>query len=217
MEAGAYSRLDLGRETIEVKEDAPRQVRLRLRRPRTRRCTNLRRPALESASNVSDDANSEPLDVAGAAEAIDQLVADIAPAKFAQRSAVANLVQGLEALQTMAETGQIVPSTATSSSTATTTPPAASATATPPVASKTSPLRYPVSLVSPLSMTSPARRARREQILDTPHAVSCHRGGWFSINLRRKKGELAIFRERGEAKGRDAVSLGRLCACHGLE
>jgi hypothetical protein len=150
--------------------------------------------------------NDGPIDMSAVAEAIDQLVADIAPAKFAQSSQLLlDLVQGLGALQTMAETGKLLPSAA-SAATTTIAPPAA---ALPPSAETTPPMRYPTSLVGSISKHSPAGRARLEQLLDTPHAVSCHRGGWFSVHLRRKKGELAAFRARREAKGRDAVSIGR--------
>ena len=54
-----------------------------------------------------------------------------------------------------------------------------------------------------------ARQRKLEEILDTPHSVHSIKGGWWNIDLRRKKGELKLFQERGVAKGSECISLGK--------
>lgn len=150
--------------------------------------------------DVGDRHGIDEFDFDSVADAIDQLVTEKAPAAFAQRDKVlVDLVQGMEALQTMAETCELVK------------PQESLSDGSESIAEERKLLTYPKSLVSSFSLKdSPQGRARLEQILDTPHAVSCHRGGWFSVNLRRKKGELSQFRRQGKAKGREAVTKGKV-------
>ena len=70
---------------------------------------------------------------------------------------------------------------------------------------------YPSSLKNKTTTTTTAinRQRKLEEILDTPHSVHAVRGGWWSVDLRRKKGELKIYQERGVAKGSDCISIGR--------
>ena len=51
----------------------------------------------------------------------------------------------------------------------------------------------------------------RGEILNVPYSVQYKKAGWWSIDLRRKGGkEVALYRNRGKARGRDCISHGRL-------
>lgn len=98
-----------------------------------------------------------------------------------------DLVQGLDTLNTMAETGNISKNKS-----------------------------YPKTLMnqsckSPRSTTDNQIKNQRklEELLDTPHSVNQLRGGWWSIDLRRQKGELQLYQERGVAKGIGCIGNGR--------
>jgi hypothetical protein len=68
--------------------------------------------------------------------------------------------------------------------------------------------KYPKALKNSTRSTT-ARQRKLEEILDTPHSVTAIKGGWWSINFRREKGELQEFQKRGVAKGIDAIAIGR--------
>ncbi len=159
---------------------------------------------------------SRPVDAIGTSR--DQLLADLA----AGVAALQDLADGTARLNA----GLALPPPP---------PPAAAAAPSPPAARagvKPRPRQlladYPASLRSPRADAphsvgagggvSPRRcrddgvRARRklEEILDTPHSVHAHRGGWWSLDLRREgKHEVQLYRERGVARGADCVTVGR--------
>ena len=120
------------------------------------------------------------------ASQINKIIGDKVNANFMERDQLLmDLIQGVDQLNLLAE-GKITNSAA-----------------------------YPRNLIkdsqsqSTSTSNEEADRRKLEELLDTPHAVHAIRGGWWSVDLRRKKGELKVFRERGVARGADCIGVGK--------